>query len=90
MLSYLCCHVLWAVPFCFPHVRDCCHAGCPFGLRLTDPSPDDRQKLVGMQAGAADEGAVHAGLAKQRGGVLRLDAAAVLYDKRLADFSSNI
>ena len=27
-----------------------------FGLRLADPSPDDGQKLVGMQAGAADAG----------------------------------
>ena len=39
-----------------------------------------------MQAGAADEGAVHAVPAKQRGGVVRLDAAAVLYGKRLSRF----
>ena len=39
---------------------DCCHADFSFGLRLTDPSPNDGQKLVGIQAGAADEGAVNA------------------------------
>jgi hypothetical protein len=55
-----------------------------FGKRLTDPSPDDGQKLVGMQAGAANQGAVQAGTAKQRGGVIRHDAATVLYGKGLS------
>ena len=40
--------------------------------------------MVGIQAGATHEGAVHAGLAKQRDGVLRIDAATVLNDKRLS------
>ena len=59
----------------------------PLSLRLIDPSPDDGQKLVGIQAGAADEGTVHAVLAQQRGGVLRLDAAAILDDNRTEPIS---
>ena len=55
-------------------------------MRLTDPSPDDGQKLVGNQAGAACKRAVHAVSTKQRGGVVRLDTAAVLYGKRLSRF----
>ena len=39
---------------------DCGHADFPFGLRFTDSGPDDSQKLIGMQAGAADESAVYA------------------------------
>ncbi len=54
------------------------------GLRLTDPSPDDGQKFLGMQAGAADQGAVHAVATQEGSGVLRLDAAAVLDDQRLS------
>src|SRR5436190_3721171 len=36
----------------------------------------DGEKVVRLQAGAADEGAVHIGLAEERGGVVGLNAAA--------------
>ena len=39
-----------------------------------------------MQTGTANKGAVHAMQTEQRGGVLRLDAASVLYGKRLSRF----
>jgi hypothetical protein len=82
------CALVWS---CYTSRSGLCAAFMqdPCGERLTDPSPDDGQKLVGMQAGAANEGTVHAGPGKQRGGVIRLDAAAVLDGKGLrADFSS--
>jgi Peptidase family M50 len=56
------------------------------GLRLVDPRSNDGQKLIGIQAGPADEGAIHAGLAEEGSGVFRLDAAAVLNHKRLGRF----
>src|SRR5208337_24467 len=58
------------------------------GLRRTDRSPDNGQKLIGVQTGSADEGAVHAVSAEQRCGVVGLDAATVLDGKRLSRFLS--
>ncbi len=58
----------------------------PFGSWYFDPNSNDGQKLIGIKTGAADEGAVYAGLAEQCGGVVRLDATAVLDDKRLSRF----
>ena len=55
-------------------------------MRLVDPRSNDGNKLVGIQAGPADEGAVHAGLAEEGSGVFRLDAAAVLNRKCLGRF----
>ena len=55
-------------------------------MRSNDPSPDDSQELIGLQTGAAYEGAIDAFLRKQRGSVLWLDAAAVLYGNCLSRF----
>ena len=52
--------------------------------------PDDGQELIGLEAGAADQGAVHVGLAQQRGRVVRLDAAAVLNRKRSGRFLAEL
>jgi hypothetical protein len=57
-----------------------------FDPRLRNRSLNDTQKLLGMQAGSANEGTIHTGLANERGGVPWLDAAAVLNDARLRRF----
>ncbi len=48
----------------------------------TDSGADNCQKLIGNQAGAADEAAVHARFSEERRGVIRVDAAAVLDHQR--------
>ena len=48
-------------------------------------SGDDAQELVGLQAGPADQRPVDVGLGEQLGGVVRLDAAAVLDADRLGN-----
>lgn len=48
-------------------------------LRIPLCSADDGKKLVGLQTRAADQCAVHAITAKKCGGVVRFDAATVLY-----------
>ena len=47
-------------------------------IHLFDSGLDDTDKVVGLQAGAADEGAVHVGLVHEVRGVGGLYAAAVL------------
>src|SRR6476469_1862838 len=51
-------------------------------MNIDNSSSSDGQESVGLQAGAADECTVHSMLAQQRGGVIRLDAAAVLDGER--------
>jgi hypothetical protein len=49
---------------------------------------DNGQKLIGVQTGSADEGAVYTVPAKQRRGVVWLHAATVLYGNGLSRFLS--
>ena len=59
-------------------------------LRLFDRNSNDGPKLVGLQAGTANEGTVYVGLTKQSGGILRIDAASILNDHRLRRFAEHL
>src|SRR5262252_3676189 len=65
------------------HLRKAGKANSSAGaLRSGEGGPQDGEKLLGVEAGAADQGTVHVRLPEQRTGIVRVHAASVLNNNR--------